>query len=283
MVYLDACAGAHCIQEAVINRDTLWAGSQVLLPILATWTSPCRTWWRIPATRSAWASLGLFHQLRCSVRLDNERNFGLTLTTFDVNDGKHIVDQLLNRVVAPELLREVGTHVGPFCKWQGGYTDDSLQEYILELADNLCLPNQGGIEKAVDWLELCQRLFPVRDEMVAGTLVIVIVGIVVDRALHTVYACECPQGVRVHLLAVVVLENIIHTFGGCFTRGSLLRLRNVRPLQASADSRTSSACPSGRFDGCSPRRFTDCTQAVFIHCVRGEPCRSCGLGSHGWG
>ena len=40
--------------------------------------------------------------------------FGLTLTTFEVNDGKHIVDQLLNRVVAPELLREVGTHVGPF-------------------------------------------------------------------------------------------------------------------------------------------------------------------------
>ena len=163
MVYIDACAGAHCIQEAVINRDTLWAGSQVLLPILATWTSQCRTWRRIPATRSAWASLGLFYQLRCSVRFDNECNFGLTLTTFEVNDGKHIVDQLLNRVVAPELLREVGTHVGPFCKWQGANTDD--------------LPNQGvRIEKAADWLELCQRLFPVRDEMVAGTVVVVIVG-----------------------------------------------------------------------------------------------------------
>ena len=108
--------------------------------------------------------------------------FGLTLTTFEVNDGKHIVDQLLNRVVAPVLLREVGTRVGPFCKWQGANTDDTLQEYILELADNLCLPNQSvRIEKAVDWLELCQRLFPVRDEMVAGTLVVVIVGIVVDR------------------------------------------------------------------------------------------------------
>ena len=89
-----------------------------------------------------------------------------------------------------------------FCKWQGANTDDTLQEYILELADNLCLPNQGvRIVKAVDWLEFCQRLFPVRDEMVAGTLVVVIVGIVVDRALHTVYACECPQGVRVHLFA----------------------------------------------------------------------------------
>ena len=116
----------------------------------------------------------------------------------EVNDGKHIVDQLLNRVVAPELLREVGTHVGPFCKWQGANTDD--------------LPNQGvRIEKAADWLELCQRLFPVRDEMVAGTLAVVIVGIVVDRTLHTVYACECPQGVRVHLLAALLHSRTLST------------------------------------------------------------------------
>ena len=105
---------------------------------------------------------GLFFQLRCNVRLDNERNFGLTLMTFEVNDGKHIIGQLLNRVVAPELLREVSTHVGPY---------DTLQEYVLELADNSCLPNQGfRIEKAVDWSELCQRLFPVQDGMVARTL-----------------------------------------------------------------------------------------------------------------
>ena len=147
--FFGACAGVHCIQEAVINRVTLWAGSQVLLPTPATWT-------------------------------------------------KHIVVQLLNRVVAPELLREVGTHVGPFCKWQGANTDD--------------LPNQGvRIEKAADWLELCQRLFPVRDEMVAGTLVVVIVGIVVDRTLHTVYACECPQEVRVHLLASLLHSRTLST------------------------------------------------------------------------
>ena len=52
----------------------------------------------------------------------------------------------------------------------GRNTDDTLQVYVLELADNLCLPNQGvRIEKAVDWSELCQRLFPVRDEMVVRT------------------------------------------------------------------------------------------------------------------
>ena len=181
------------------------------------------------------------------MRLDNERDFGLTLTTFDVNDGKHIFDQLLNRVVAPELLREVGTHVGPFCKWQGANTDDTLQEYILELVDNLCFRNQGvRIEKAVDWLELCQRLFPVRDEMVAGTLVIVIVGIVVDRALHTVYACECPQGVRVHLLAALLYSRT------SFTRLVVASLgvhyfdsATCDHSRKSADSRTSSVCPSG--------------------------------------
>ena len=100
---------------------------------LATWTSPSRTCRRIPATRAAWGIFGLFFQLRCSVRLDNERNFGLTLTTLEVNDGKHIVDQLLNRVVAPELMREVSTHAGPFCKWQGANSDDTLQEYVLNL------------------------------------------------------------------------------------------------------------------------------------------------------
>ena len=62
--------------------------------------------------------LGLFYQLRYGVRLDNERNFGLTLTTFEVNDGKHIVDQLVDRVVAPVLLREVSTHVDPYYKME---------------------------------------------------------------------------------------------------------------------------------------------------------------------
>ena len=37
----------------------------------------------------------LFFQLRCNVRLDNERNFGLTLKVFEVNDGKRIVYQFV--------------------------------------------------------------------------------------------------------------------------------------------------------------------------------------------
>ena len=40
-----------------------------------------------------------------------------------------------------------------------------------------------------------------------------------------------------------LLGNRVDT-GGCFARGPPLRLRNVRPLQASAVSRTSSVCPS---------------------------------------
>ena len=151
----------------------------------------------------------------------------------EVNDGKHIVDQLLNRVVAPELLREVGTHVGPFCKWQGANTDD--------------LPNQGvRIEKA--------RL--------VGTLS---TPLPCSRRNGGGYASGCHRGhccgsYSPHCLClrmssgsegspscrVVALENIIHTFGGCFARGPPLRFRNVRPLQASAISRTSSVCPSGQ-------------------------------------
>ena len=45
--------------------------------------------------------------------------------------------------MAPELLKEVSTHVEPFRKWQGTNTDGALEEYVLELADNLCLPSQG--------------------------------------------------------------------------------------------------------------------------------------------
>ena len=49
-----------------------------------TWISPSRTCRRIPATRAAWGIFGLFFHLRCSVRLDYERNFGLTLTIFEL-------------------------------------------------------------------------------------------------------------------------------------------------------------------------------------------------------
>ena len=49
-----------------------------------TWISPSRTCRRIPATRAVWGiSFGLFFQLSCNVRLDNECNFGLTLMTFE--------------------------------------------------------------------------------------------------------------------------------------------------------------------------------------------------------
>ena len=72
--------------------------------------------------------------------LDNERNFGLTLTVFVMNDGRRIVYQLLNRVLEPALLRQVSIHVGLFCKWQGANSDDTLQESVLILEANSWSP-----------------------------------------------------------------------------------------------------------------------------------------------
>ena len=53
--------------------------------------------------------------LRCSVRLNEEHNLGLTSGVLrGERTLKHGVAQLLYRVMAPELLKEVSIHVEPF-------------------------------------------------------------------------------------------------------------------------------------------------------------------------
>ena len=91
------------------------------LPILATWSQSVSCLAEAPSDEGNLGRLsGLFCQLRCCVRLNKEHNLGLTIDELRSEKTlKNIVAQLLNRVVAPELLKEVSTHVEPFCKWQG--------------------------------------------------------------------------------------------------------------------------------------------------------------------
>eukprot|EP00929_Paragymnodinium_shiwhaense_P065340 TRINITY_DN32768_c0_g1_i1.p1 TRINITY_DN32768_c0_g1~~TRINITY_DN32768_c0_g1_i1.p1 ORF type:complete len:2619 (+),score=522.37 TRINITY_DN32768_c0_g1_i1:70-7926(+) len=175
-------------QQADIARQSIWAGYSDIVEALSTcWAAllqagshsdgkiasrskggllPAPPAGRIVAatTRQRDCALGqlleLFRQLLCCKYLRLEHALQISLedyreVTCDDSDGraggKQLARMLLGRTGVDEQLREeVAAHVLPICAWCGIDAEDMLEDYALEMAQDLLLPkSQVLLRRAV--------------------------------------------------------------------------------------------------------------------------------------